>query len=145
MMGTRPGVSTPDVRVEGNPGSGAAPPSPSPGGRRAPSARLEARAGRVGGKVMPVWVPAVMNESPLGVDSPRSQGPGHPPGRAGTPRDEISLKLNTKNKTIKYIQVMTVGKNSWLGIGGRWGMALNCQDFSLPWPGSISNHTVGRV
>lgn len=144
MMGTRPGVSILDVRVEGNPGSGAAPPSPSLGGLRAPSVRPEARAGTVGGKVMRVWVPAVMNESPLGVDFPRSQGPGHPPSRAGTPTDEISLKLNTENKTIKYIQVMTVGKNSWLGIGGRWGMALNCQDFSLPWPGFISNHTVGR-
>lgn len=45
VMGTRPGISTPDVRVEGNPGSGAAPLSPSLGGLRTPSAGQGARSG----------------------------------------------------------------------------------------------------
>ena len=50
VMGTRPRISTPDVWVEGNPGSGATPPSPSPGGLGAPSAVPETWGGEGGGQ-----------------------------------------------------------------------------------------------
>ena len=53
-----------------------------------------------GGKVMPVGVPAVVNDSPLGADFPRSPALGGlGPHQAGQVHQEMRFPLNSVLKT----------------------------------------------